>query len=64
MALAEPVKIGMITILSGGGSGLGIAMRDGFKLAIDQEGGKLGGYSVELIVCTLLERLSSRDLTN
>jgi branched-chain amino acid transport system substrate-binding protein len=49
-ALAETVKIGMITTLSGGGSGLGVAVRDGFKLAIDQEGGKLGGYPVELIV--------------
>jgi branched-chain amino acid transport system substrate-binding protein len=47
---AEPVKIGMITTLSGGGSGLGIAVRDGFQLAIDQEGGKLGGYPVELLV--------------
>jgi len=49
-ALAEPVKIGMITTLSGGGSGLGIAVRDGFQLAIDQEGGKLGGYPVELMI--------------
>ncbi len=47
---AEPVKIGMITTLSGGGSALGIAVRDGFQLAIDQEGGSLGGYPVELIV--------------
>jgi len=50
VALAGTVKIGMITTLSGGGSGLGIAVRDGFQLAIDQEGGKLGGYPVELIV--------------
>ena len=49
-ALAEPVKIGMITTLSGGGSGLGIAVRDGFKLAIDQAGGNLGGYPVELMI--------------
>lgn len=49
-AFAEPIKIGMITTLSGGGSALGIAVRDGFKLAIDQEDGKLGGYPVELIV--------------
>ena len=47
---ADTVKIGMITTLSGGGSGLGIAVRDGFKLAISQEGGKLGGYPVKLIV--------------
>jgi len=48
--LAGPVKIGMITTLSGGGSGLGIDVRDGFNLAIEQEGGNLGGYPVELIV--------------
>lgn len=50
LALAEPIKIGMITTLSGGGSGLGIDVRDGFQLAIDQEGGKLGGYPVKLII--------------
>ena len=68
---AEPVKIGMITTLSGGGSALGIDIRDGFQLAIDQEGGKLGGHAVELIVeddgrkpekaVELAERLLSRD---
>lgn len=49
-AKAEPVKIGMITTLSGGGSALGIDIRDGFQLAVDQEGGKLGGAEIELIV--------------
>jgi branched-chain amino acid transport system substrate-binding protein len=34
----EPVKIGMITTLSGGGAGLGIDVRDGFMLAIEQSG--------------------------
>jgi branched-chain amino acid transport system substrate-binding protein len=33
-ATAEPVKIGMITTLSGGGAGLGVDTRDGFMLAI------------------------------
>jgi branched-chain amino acid transport system substrate-binding protein len=47
---AEPVKIGMITTLSGGGSALGIDIRDGFQLAIEQQGGGLGGTPVELIV--------------
>ncbi|MDH3596966.1 MAG: ABC transporter substrate-binding protein [Rhodospirillales bacterium] len=47
---AEPVKIGMITTLSGGGSALGIDIRDGFRLAVEQGGGKLGGTAVELIV--------------
>ena len=37
-ATAEPVKIGMITTLSGGGAGLGVDMRDGFMLAIKQSG--------------------------
>ena len=47
---ADSVKIGMITTLSGGGSALGVAVRDGFELAIDQEGGKLGGTAVEFLV--------------
>lgn len=33
-AAADAVKVGMITTLSGGGSGLGIDVRDGFLLAI------------------------------
>ncbi|MBE9554040.1 MAG: ABC transporter substrate-binding protein, partial [Proteobacteria bacterium] len=48
-ALADGVKIGMITTLSGGGSGLGIDIRDGFELALKQGGGKLGGVDVEVI---------------
>ncbi|WP_048647286.1 ABC transporter substrate-binding protein [Nitratireductor soli] len=39
-AFAEPVKIGMITTLSGGGAGLGIDARDGFMLAVKQSGNK------------------------
>ncbi len=50
MAQAEDVKIGMITTLSGGGSSLGIDIRDGFALAVKQGGGKLGGQSVELMI--------------
>jgi branched-chain amino acid transport system substrate-binding protein len=49
-AQAEPVKIGMITTLSGGGSSLGIDVRDGFLLALKEGGGKLGGQEVELLV--------------
>jgi branched-chain amino acid transport system substrate-binding protein len=37
-AVAEPVKIGMITTLSGGGAGLGVDVRDGFMLALKQAG--------------------------
>jgi branched-chain amino acid transport system substrate-binding protein len=36
LAFAEPVKIGMITTLSGGGAGLGIDVRDAFALAMKQ----------------------------
>ncbi|MGR3634819.1 MAG: ABC transporter substrate-binding protein [Shimia sp.] len=35
---AEGVKVGMITTLSGGGAGLGIDVRDGFMLAVEQAG--------------------------
>ena len=37
-AFAEPVKVGMITTLSGGGAGLGIDVRDGFMLAVKNAG--------------------------
>ncbi|PSM20191.1 MULTISPECIES: ABC transporter substrate-binding protein [Nitratireductor] len=45
-AFAEPVKVGMITTLSGGGAGLGVDVRDGFMLALKQA----GNSDVELIV--------------
>ena len=38
MAAAEPIKVGMITTLSGGGAGLGIDARDGFMLALKNAG--------------------------
>ena len=47
---ADPVKIGMITTLSTKAGYLGEDIRDGFKLAMEQEGGKLGGVAVELMV--------------
>ncbi|MDR7224137.1 ABC transporter substrate-binding protein [Aminobacter aminovorans] len=45
---ADPVKIGMITTLSGPAGYLGQDIRDGFMLAL--EDGKLGGVPVELVV--------------
>ena len=39
-AQAGPVKVGMITTLSGGGAGLGIDVRDGFELAVKLSGNK------------------------
>ena len=45
-----PVKIGMITTLSGPGGYLGQDVRDAFNLAIELEGGKLGGAPVQVIV--------------
>jgi len=47
---AKPVKIGMVTTLSTKAGYLGEEVRDGFKLAIAQEKGKLGGIPVELLV--------------
>jgi branched-chain amino acid transport system substrate-binding protein len=50
-ALAQqPVKIGVITTLSGPNGYIGQDIRDGLKLAVDLEGGKLGGVPVELVV--------------
>jgi branched-chain amino acid transport system substrate-binding protein len=46
----EPVKIGMVTTLSTKAGYLGEDVRDGFKLAIVQEDGMLGGVPVELLV--------------
>lgn len=47
---AVPVKIGMVTTLSTGGGYLGEDVRDGFMLAVQEEGGKLGGVPVEVLV--------------
>lgn len=46
LAIAEPVKIGMITTTSGGGAGLGVDARDAFLLAVKQSGNK----DIEVIV--------------
>ncbi|WP_152599688.1 ABC transporter substrate-binding protein [Hoeflea sp. BAL378] len=46
VSAAEPVKVGMITTLSGGGAAIGLDTRDGFMLAIKQSGAK----DIEVIV--------------
>ena len=46
----QPLKIGLITTLSGPAGYIGADIRDAFQLAIDIEGGKLGGIPVQLIV--------------
>jgi len=47
---ADNVKVGLLSTLSGPGAGLGIDIRDGFNLAVKQNGGKLGGLPAEVIV--------------
>jgi branched-chain amino acid transport system substrate-binding protein len=46
-AMAAPLKVGMITTLSGGGAGIGIDIRDGFLLALKQAGD--AGAEIEVI---------------
>jgi branched-chain amino acid transport system substrate-binding protein len=70
-AVAEPVKIGLITTLSGPGSHLGEDVRDAFRLAIERGEGTLGGIPVELVVeddglrpqtgVQIAERMRERD---
>ena len=49
-AFAEDIKIGMVVTLSGPPAALGQQLVDGFQLALEQNGGQLGGQSVDLIV--------------
>jgi branched-chain amino acid transport system substrate-binding protein len=44
-AQAAPLKVGMITTLSGGGAGLGIDVRDGFMLAL-----KMANSDIEVVI--------------
>jgi len=47
---ADPVKVGMLSTLSGPGAALGIDIRDGFNLALKHLDGKLGGQPAEVVV--------------
>ncbi|NQW79829.1 MAG: ABC transporter substrate-binding protein [Polaromonas sp.] len=46
----EPVKVGLLSTLSGPGAGLGVDIRDGFQLAVKLAGNKLGGRPAEIII--------------
>ena len=46
----QPVKIGFITTLSGPAGYIGADARDAFNLAVEMEGGKLGGVPVQVMV--------------
>ncbi|PZU91752.1 MAG: ABC transporter substrate-binding protein [Chelatococcus sp.] len=46
----EPLKIGVVSVLTGPAAALGQQVRDGFQLAVDQNGGKLGGLPVQITV--------------
>jgi branched-chain amino acid transport system substrate-binding protein len=49
-AFAETLKIGFLTTLSGPMAPIGQHARDGFLLAVEQRGGKLGGLETEVVV--------------
>lgn len=49
-AFAQNLKIGMVVTLSGPPGALGKQAADGFALALEEKGGKLGGQTVEMIV--------------
>ncbi len=46
----QPLKIGLITTLSGPGGYIGADVRDAMQLAAEMEGGKLGGVPVQFVV--------------
>lgn len=46
-AQAEPVKIGLMLPATGTYAALGKAIENGFKLYVDEQGGKLGGQEVQ-----------------
>ena len=47
---AERIRIGFLSTLSGPSAALGLDIRDGFALAMQQNGGKLGGLPAELVL--------------
>ncbi len=71
IAQSQPLRIGMITTLSGPGAALGTDIRDGFNLVLKNAGGRLGGLPVEVVVAddglrpengrAIAERMVRRD---
>jgi len=68
---ADKIKIGFLSTLSGPSAAIGLDIRDGFALAMQQNGGKLGGLPAELVIGDdqqnadtgkqLVERLLKKD---
>ena len=48
IVLAETVKIGFVTTLTGGAGAIGNDMRDAVELALDHLGRKMGGSNVKI----------------
>jgi branched-chain amino acid transport system substrate-binding protein len=71
IAQSGPIRIGMITTLSGPGAALGNDIRDGFNLVVKNAGGRLGGLPVEVVIAddglrpengrAIAERMVRRD---
>lgn len=59
---AEPVKIGYATSLSGVYTAVGVDMRDGFNLYMDQIGNKAGGRAIKVLVEDIGSNQVSRAL--
>ena len=49
-AAADKVKVGFVSTLSGPSAAIGVDIRDGFMLAVNLNGGKLGGLPAEVLV--------------
>jgi branched-chain amino acid transport system substrate-binding protein len=49
MAQQPPLKVGLMLPATGTYAGLGTAIENGFKLYVDQQGGKLGGRSIDYV---------------
>jgi branched-chain amino acid transport system substrate-binding protein len=47
---ADKVKVGFLSTLSGPSAAIGIDIRDGFNLVLQQNGGKLGGLPAEVVM--------------